>query len=128
MLNVNPDTVCRLIQLAQEFHAKEAVVIPEQPDSPADDWGRQALADHAGDPTLLEFASIIQDLEPDQQQEIVALYWVGRGDFDREDWEAALAEAEASWNKNTAHYLIAHPLLAEHLTEGLDLNDYRCEE
>ena len=46
MLDVDPDTVCFLISKAREFHAKEEVVIPDVPDSPADDWGRQALADH----------------------------------------------------------------------------------
>ncbi|WP_343802524.1 DUF3775 domain-containing protein [Marinobacterium maritimum] len=127
MLNVNSETLCRLVQLAQLFHAKEEVVIPEEPGSPADDWARQALADHAEDQTFLEFESIIQDLEPDQQQEVVALFWVGRGDFDKAEWTEALAEAADNWNTHTAQYLIAHPMLSDCLSEGMEQFDYSRE-
>jgi len=128
MLDINPDTVCRLIDLAREFHAQEGVVIPEAPDSPADDWALQVLADHAGDSTLGEFKATVSDLEPDQQQQIVALLWLGRGDFGTDEWDKALEQAAYSWNKATGDYLIAHPLLADYLTDGLESMGYSCEE
>jgi hypothetical protein len=31
MIDVNPDTVCFLIDKAREFHAKDQVTIPEAP-------------------------------------------------------------------------------------------------
>lgn len=127
MLEVNPDTVCRLIDLAQEFHSQEAVVIPEVPDSPSGDWAVQMLADHAGDSTLQEFKSIMDDLDPDQQQQVVALLWLGRGDYSLEEWDDALQEAADQWNEATAEYLIAHPLLADFLDEGLHIHDLECE-
>jgi hypothetical protein len=127
MLDVNPDTVCRLIALARVFHAKEAVVIPEQPTSPSDDWAMQVLADHADDEVFLEFKSIIDDLEPDQQQQVVALLWLGRGDGTLEDWAELLEQAQDDWNPRTAEYLIAHPFLADHLLEALDMHGYECE-
>lgn len=37
MLNVNPDTVCRLIKLAQAYHVREAVSITEEGNNAADD-------------------------------------------------------------------------------------------
>ena len=77
-------------------------------------------AGHAGDSTLQEFRSIVDDLEPDQQQEVVALLWVGRGDFGPEEWQAALEEARDDWTPETADYLIAHPLLADYLRDGLE--------
>lgn len=127
MLDVNPDIVCRLIDLAREFHAQEAVVIPEEPGSPADDWTGNILAAHAGDATLDEFRSIIDDLEPDQQQQVVALLWLGRGDYEFDEWNDALAYAADAWNERTADYLVSHPLLSDYLTEGLDLHGYRCD-
>lgn len=127
MLNLNPDTVCRLIGLAHEFHAQEAVVIPEVPDSPSGDWATQMLADHVGDTTFQEFKSIIDDLDPDQQQQVVALLWLGRGDYALEEWDDALQEASDQWNENTAEYLIAHPLLADFLDEGLHIHELECE-
>lgn len=127
MLNVNPETVCRLIALAHVFHAKEAVVIPQEPTSPSDDWALQVLADHGDDEVFQEFESIIDDLEPDQQQQVVALLWLGRGDAGLDDWAALLEQASDAWNERTAEYLIAHPFLADHLLEGLDLHGYSCE-
>lgn len=126
MLDVNPDTVCRLIDLAREFHAQEAVVIPEEPGSASDDWTGNILAAHADDATLDEFRSIIADLEPDQQQ-VVGLLWMGRGDYTIDEWDEVLEQAADAWNERTADYLITHPLLPDYLTEGLDLHGYRCD-
>lgn len=126
MLEINPDTVCFLIDKAHEFHAKEQVVLPDVPDSPSEDWGQQALADHQGDLTLQEFKTTFDNLEPDQQQVVVALMWLGRGEFETDEWESALEEARLEWNENTADYLLAHPLLADYLGEGMDLLGYRC--
>lgn len=128
MLNVNPDTVCFLIGKAHEFHVKEGAVIPDVPNSPAEDWGRQVLADFGDDATVSEFRSTFDDLEPDQQHEVVALMWVGRGDFAVEEWEAAVDEARDNWTPTTADYLLAHPMLADHLQEGLIALGYTCGE
>ena len=128
MLDVNPETVCRLIQLAREFHVQEQVIIPEMKGNPSGDWALQTLASHTDDMTFREFKSIIQDLEPRQQQQITALLWVGRGDYTVEEWNDVLEQASDEWSPNTAEYLIAHPLLAEYLTDGLALFDHSCDE
>lgn len=127
MLNVNPDTICFLISKARVFHSKEDVVMPDVPDSPADDWALQAMADHTGDAVFQEFKATIDDLEPDQQQEVVAVMWVGREEFSAEEWDMAVSEARNEWNDKTAEYLIAHPQLADYLLEGLDALGYGCE-
>lgn len=127
MLNINPETVCDLISRAREFHAKEEVVIPETPDSPADDWGTQVLADHADDLTFQEMRRAIFELEPDQKTELLALMQLGRGDYGAEDWEAALGEAEANWSEGIVDQMIATPLLAGYLQEGLNRLGYGCE-
>lgn len=126
MINVNPELVCSMIVRAREFHAKEAVVIPEQPLSPSDDWARQILADHADDPTYEELKLGIEDLEKEQQATLVALMWLGRGEFGIEEWESALSQARDSWTEHTADYLISTPLLASYLEEGLSLHGYSC--
>lgn len=127
MLEINSETVCRLIELARVFHAQEEVVIPEEPDNPGGDWPTQILASHSGDSILEEFREILADLEPDQQQQVVALLWLGRGDFALDEWSEAVDQATDNWNENTADYLIAHPMLADYLTEGLDLHGYSCD-
>ena len=119
LITVDPDTIRFIIDKAQMFHAKEAVTITEEPTSPADDWAMQALADHSDDLTFDEIHSTISDLESDQQICLVALMWLGRGDFDVEEWDDALRRATEEHNNRTAEYLIATPLLASYLAEGM---------
>jgi len=127
-LDINSETVCRLIDLAREFHAQEEVVIPEEPGNPGDDWARQILASHGDDASILEFNSIIRDLEPDQQFQLVALMWLGRGDYDMDEWWDAVEYAAENASPATPQYLIAHPLLAEFLTDGLEMFGLSCQE
>ena len=126
MIDVNPDTVCFIIHKARAFHAKEQVSFPQAPTSPSDDWAQQALADHIGDFTYQELKTTINDLEPDQQVCLVALMWLGRGDFALEEWDDALAQALDAYNGRTAEYLIATPLVADYLEEGLSAHGYSC--
>ncbi|HEX5421842.1 MAG TPA: DUF3775 domain-containing protein [Gammaproteobacteria bacterium] len=124
MLNINPDTVRFIIDKTNEFQAKEGVTIPETPLSPSDDWAQQILADHSDDPVLREIRDAIEDLEPDQQTELVALTWLGRGDYEAAEWDAAVEEARESWNGRTADYLIGTPLAGDYLADGLSLLGY----
>lgn len=126
-LDVNPEGICRLIQLAREFHAEDAVVVPEEPARPHHDWVSDILAAHAGHSALEEFRTIISDFDRDQQVQAVALMWLGRGDYDVSDWNSLLHDATGAWTSWTADYLLAHPQLADYLAEGLDLLGYRCD-
>lgn len=128
MLELNPETVCLIIARAREFHAKEQVVLPDEPFNPGDDWALQTLADHLDDLTYREVIDAIEDLEPDQQAQLVALMWLGRGDFDVEEWDAAVVQALEQANDRTAEYLLATPLVADFLEEGLDLLGYACDQ
>lgn len=121
MLDLSTDIVQNIIGRAREFHGQEGVVIPERASSPSDDWARQALANHADDLTYQELRDLIRDLEPDQQISLVALMWLGRGDFDGTEWTAALEQAQDQWNNRTAEYLLATPLLANYLEEGMEM-------
>lgn len=129
MLNINPDTVCAIIEKCHEFHAKEEVSIPyDNPGDVNDDWAMQVLANHSGDSTLQEIKYIIDDLGPDLQQELVALMWLGRGDYTAEEWQDALDTARDGWTPRTAEYMAATPLVADYLEEGLSALGYGCGE
>lgn len=129
MININPDIVCSIIIKAREFHAKEEVVIPEKSDTETsdEDWAYQVLADHDSDLTYLELKNEIDSLEPDQQDTLVALMWVGRGDFDKSEWKSALKLAHSRRTKHTAEYLIGTPLVADYLEDALSNFGYSCE-
>ena len=127
MLHVNPDIVCKLIDLARSYHVRELTGNTDEGSNPVDDWSQQMLAEQPANATYDEFASIIEDLDPDQQYEIVGLLWVGRGDYALEEWDSVLSQAKEQWTPDTASYLIDHPLLADELQEGLELHGYSCQ-
>jgi hypothetical protein len=57
-------------------------------------------------------------LNEDEQIDLVALAWLGRGDGTIDDWDELRAEAARAHNKRTAAYLPGMPLLADHLEEA----------
>ena len=128
MLNVNPDTVCRLIELAQAYHVREPAAFPDEGGNPVDDWSQEMLSDHDDNTSDDEFETTLADLDPAQQQEVVALLWLGRGDYALEEWDDIVQQAKEQWSPETAQYLLSHPLLADQLREGLELHGYGCEE
>jgi DNA-binding LacI/PurR family transcriptional regulator len=66
-----------------------------------------------------ELTGFIEAMDEDEQCELIALAWVGRGKFTREEWNSALAEARAHLKQPTAEYLQRNPKLAPHLESGL---------
>lgn len=127
-LHIRLGTLCSLVELAREFHAKEEVVFPEVPNSPTDDWAMQTLADHTDDPAVAEFRGIVDDMAERQRAELVALLWLGRGDFDIEEWEEAVDEALGDFSIRAAEYVLAHPIASDYLEEGLIAHDLSCED
>jgi hypothetical protein len=118
-LDLNRDTVRQIIDMALAFHTRDDVTFEEETAVADEFWSDQMSANFGGDPYYQEFKTAIEDLEPDQQMSLVALLWLGRGDFSISEWQAALKEAEDSWNDHTADYLIGTPLLSDYLAEGL---------
>ena len=128
MLHIPLETICYIIAKAREFQAKEEVVIPDAPTSPTEDWALQVLADHSGDYTLTELVECVAEMNQRQRAELVALMWVGRGDYTLEDWETAVDDAIGDYSVRAATYLVAHPMVAEDLEEGLIAHGYSCDE
>src|SRR5690242_20728271 len=83
-------TVCRIIVKARQFGVKEGVVEESYGANAIDEGFRDVLADRIDDPVYDELRSFIRELDVDAQCELVALMWLGRGDFDRDGWPEAL--------------------------------------
>ncbi|MDZ7781506.1 MAG: DUF3775 domain-containing protein [Halioglobus sp.] len=120
MFDMHRDDLDRVIELARKFHVKEDLVTPDDAGDLAEDYSAEVLAHHQADPVLQEFRSVVGGLGPDQQQQLVAMLWLGRGDGTVEEWDSLLEQARDEWTPTTADYLIGHPLLADHLQEGID--------
>jgi hypothetical protein len=127
-LSISTEKVCFLIVKARGFDAKVAVTDPDSASNPADDMAASVLEDHEDDPVVEEITSLIDDLSVDEQVDLVAIAWLGRGDYTAADWNAVRAEAARAHNRNTATYLLGTPLLGDYLEEGLSLLGRDCEE
>jgi hypothetical protein len=127
-LTISPEKVCFVIIKAREFNAKDAVTEPDPGSNPSDDMYVSVLEDHKDDPVLEELTSFIQSLSEDEQIDLVALAWLGRDDYVRDDWGALRDEAARAHNNRTASYLLRMPLLADFLEDGLSIMGYSCGE
>ena len=127
-LSISPEKVCYIIVKAREFDAKDLVTEPDPASNPTDDGMIAVLEDHEDDPVVRELAGFIGALSEDEQIDLVALAWLGRGDGSLEDWDELRAEAARSHNKRTASYLLGMPLLPDYLQEGLARLGYSCDE
>jgi hypothetical protein len=54
--------------------------------------------------------------------------WLGRGDGTIDEWDSLRQEAARLQNDRTAAYLLAKPMLADHLQEGLSQFGCSCED
>ena len=121
-LDLNTETVRNIINKVHAFHAQDDVSLPDENEHEVinEDLLMQFATDFGGDAYYQELKSTIDDLEPDQQMTLVALMWLGRGDYSLEEWEEAMDFAEESWNDHTAEYLLGTPLLSDYLEEALE--------
>lgn len=120
-LNLNPEDLRTLILNLRALMAQEEMVSPDSGSNPTDDDASPAsLQDSPENLTRAELATVVEDLEPDQQAELVALMWIGRGDMEAEEWDEAVALALELQEGPTSEYLLKHPHVADYLVEGLD--------
>lgn len=70
--------------------------------------------------TSSEFRALIEDLNVDEAADLLAITFIGRGDFEPGEWEQAVLEARPRVNKRIATYFLAMPMLGEWLEEGLE--------
>jgi hypothetical protein len=118
-LIIPTDKVGFIIVKAREFDEKVADSDPDEGSNPTDDDNADILEDKAGDGTREELVGAINALNEDEQVELVALAWLGRGTYDLSEWADALQLARDEHNKRTAQYLLGLPMLGDYLEEGL---------
>ena len=127
MDSLSTEKVCYIIAKAREFDVKVEPVAPDPGANPADDDELNVLEDFAADPTFDELTAAIRELNRDEQIELVALTWLGRGSFTASQWHEAVAEARDASNDRTAEYLTGIPLLSDYLEEGLTAMGLSCD-
>jgi len=118
-LAISAGKVAAILAKARQFDGKDVVTDPDSGSNPSDDAMLSVLEDHADDPVRTELLAVIRGLNEDEQVDLVALTWLGRGDGDLADWQELRAEAARAHNRRTAEYLLGIPLLGDYLEEAL---------
>ena len=125
-LSISPDKVFFIIAKARQsdIEADE----PELISGLTDDDTVQGRGAGAGTDRS-EVFGFVRDLNVDEQIDLVALMWLGRGDGDIGTWRELRAQAAQAHNNRTASYLIGTPMLADLLEEamsqfGLSFEDF----
>lgn len=127
-LTINPEKVAFVIGKAKEINVKDVVTDPDPGSNAADDKMIGVLEDHNDDPARAELASLVGSLNVDEQIDLVALMWMGRDDYEADDWDDVRAQAEEAHNSHTGRYLAGTPLLGDLLEAGLDVLGYPVAE
>jgi hypothetical protein len=91
MLEITPATVVQVIYQSREGPAAEA-----------------------------QLHAFIAGLNDDEKAQLTAIAWVGRGAFEAEEFDEAVATAVAEATTPTEDYLMGMPHLAENLEAGLE--------
>ena len=86
------------------------------------------LEDYADDPTFEELKSFLESLNDDEVEDLLALTWLGRGDYSLDDWDEILGEVRDVRERHTVDYLLGTPLLPDYLEGGLAEFGLSCEE
>ena len=118
-LAISTENLAFIIAKAREFDAKDVLTDPGDSSNATDDAMLSVLEDHRNDPVVRELTALINALSEDEQIDLVALAWLGRGDGTKADWSALRSEAARAHNDRTAEYLLGMPLLPTHLEDAL---------
>jgi len=118
-----PFDTAEIEQLIVRFNAvmaKEQTDIPDLGGNATDDEVAATLQETAGDLSREEIIEEIENMNDDQQDALVALFWIGRGDADPEEWAATTRLAREQHEGPVSTYLLGQPEAGEFLAEGLD--------
>lgn len=132
-MDIALETVCYVIHQARELVADLTPLSDEPGRHAPDDTVREDVADEDGPEVreggeYNELKEFIDSLSEDEQAELVALTWIGRGTYTVEDWDEAVEIAREEHPRRVATYLLGQPLLADELEEGLAEFDLSCED
>jgi hypothetical protein len=128
MLTISLEKLTFIIEKAREFDAETPADAGDLGSNPADDGESDILLGSPDNSTEQELHDAIDGLNIDEQEELLALIWIGRGDFTKGDWPAAISLARQTRTASEADYLIGTPLLADYLEEAVSALGLSLEE
>jgi hypothetical protein len=128
MIEISSDKIAYVILEARELAAAMANLDESPSAIRTEDDAYILLERGSRDTTPSEFATFIAELNEDEQADLVAIVWIGRGTFSAEEFEEAVETAKAERTNPTEDYLLGIPLLADYLEAGMEKLGYTIED
>lgn len=126
-LRISTDKVCDFIEAAREV---AGLVEPTTGDktTTGDDSKLVTIEDNpAEDDRRGQMIEFINGLNTAEQTDLLALIYLGRGDFDIAEWHDAVREAAMRLDDRSADFMIGDAALPEYLGAGLDGFGRSCD-
>src|SRR5262245_2327141 len=128
MLTIPLDKLAYIITKAREFDVAVPPVDEDSGSNPSDDAEWDVLQAGPDNPAYQELVAAIDSLSDLERIELLALTWLGRGDYSKDEWQEAFKEARRIHDEKETDYLTGTPLLADYLEEGLSQLGYSIED
>jgi hypothetical protein len=126
-LRISSEKVCDFIETAREI----AGIVPSTAGDHTTTGDDSKLETMEGDPDRdvrrIEAIEFIAGLNVEEQTDLLALIWLGRGDYDISEWDDAVAEAEGRIAARDPDYMIGDAALPEYLGDGLEAFGMTCD-
>ena len=123
-IDIDPDLVDFIIVRAREYDVKVPPVEPDPGSNPTDDKDAEIIEDYPDDLTGTELRDAIDSLSDDAALDLLAMYWIGRGDYTPADWTEARGLAAERERGGLAAYLMGDPNLGDFIEDGLSQLGY----
>jgi hypothetical protein len=114
-LGISLESVAAIVDAARAVQESEESGADDREDE--DEEGLDAEDDENMDEDALR--AFIADLNEDEQASLIALAWIGRGDYAGPEFEEARTLAKERNIRDAAEYLLGIDLLGDMLEEGL---------
>lgn len=114
-LGISLESVAAIVDAARAVQEGEESGALERDEE--DEEGLDAEDDENMDEDALR--AFIADLNEDEQASLIALAWIGRGDYTGEEFEEARSLAKERNVRDPADYLLGIEMLGDMLEEGL---------
>jgi hypothetical protein len=125
-LAISPEKAFYIIVKAREYDEQVEPTDPDSGSNPSDDRSVDVLEEEADNPVEEELGAALTALNEDEQLDLLALTWLGRGDFT--SFAQARQKAEDMSEKHIPRYLISTPQFGDYLEEGLSQLGYSLQD
>jgi len=129
-LRISSEKVCAFIEAAREVAGKVPSTAGDRTTT-GDDSRLVTIEEPEGDgededARRRQMVEFVAGLNVEEQADLLALIWLGRGDYDISEWNDALVEAEARIAARDPDYMIGDAALPEYLGGGLEAFGWAC--